>query len=67
MIEDMIGESVLLIGFVIYLCLLTKWFLKSMYKSARNELMKAREEFKQVTGHYPPKSKRDNWFQWEKK
>ena len=51
-----------LIGFSI----LWRWFIKGLWKDARNELLRAREQFKQVTGHYPPKSKIDNWFQWEK-
>ena len=43
------------------------WFIKSLYKQARNEMDKARREFRAVTGHNPPKTSIDNWFKWKNK
>ena len=59
-------EIILTIGLALYLYALSRWFLKGIYKEARLQMEQARQEFKAITGHDPPKSSRDKWFRWEK-
>ena len=55
------------LGFVVFIIVVWRCFLKSMYKAAMTELKNAEKQFIQATGHKPPKTAMDNWFQWKKK
>lgn len=55
---------------VIYLLLLPVIFwvgLRAFYADAQRSMRIAREQFKAVTGHEPPKTSMDNWFKWKAK
>lgn len=61
-LEDLL---IIFIG-ITYISLLFYFFIKGLYKQARESMEQARQEFRAVTGHDPPKSSRDNCFQWDK-